>query len=187
MKKLVIMALAAVGLTMATQAASVNWQTGGQYIYGSDGALATPGWLVQLVFLGPDAAAGTPLQMGDDTVVMTKAIGDGIAKTALRPGNFTGSPFDYVFGVTAVNGHVLTTGDQFLIRVFNAPTEEAATEWLDVGTITLSATDNSGADEIIFGTPVGNTPGQWQAVPEPTAFALLGLGVAALALRRRMK
>lgn len=185
MKKMMTILAVAIGTAVAAQAASISWSTSAPQIYGPDGVtLAAPGWAVQLLYVGIDGA-GTPLLPGDDAVAATKSIGEGIAKAINQPGNFAGANFDYTYGVTTVGGQTVDMGDAFIIRVFNNASAAAATEYLDVGGFTITATDDTGTDTFQISSPVGTTG--WTPVPEPTSFALLGLGAAALALRRRLR
>jgi hypothetical protein len=193
MKKLFAIVSTTLLLAGAAQAASIDWSTNGPQVYGPDGALATPGWAVALIYAGAEGLAD-PLSAadlggsgvaGNDAVAHIKYIGDGISKTAQKPGAFAGDPYGYVYGVAVLGGQTVDNGDVFYIRAFNSADIASATMYLDIPAGAIAATTDVGSDKFIIESPVGVGGDGWQPIPEPASLALAGLGMAAVALRRR--
>lgn len=193
MKKLLAITSAVLLAATTGRAASIDWRTTNQLIYGPEGSLAEVGWAVALVYAGADGVPGVlgiadlggPGVNGNDAIAMTKAIGAGIPKANLQPGNFAGASYAYVYGVTELGGQTLDQGDVFYIRVFNNADIASATMYLDITSpgYVIAATEDGGVDSFLISTPAG--PGGWQPIPEPASLALAGLGAMAVALRRR--
>lgn len=193
MKKLLAITSAVLLAATMGRAASINWVTAGQQIFGPEGTLAPAGWAVALVYAGVDAIPdalgvadiGGPGVSGNDALAAIKHIGEGISKAALQPGSFQGVAYQYTYGVTQLGGQTVDQGDVFYIRVFNSADIASATMYLDITSpgYVIAATDNTGSDSFYITTPAG--PGGWQPIPEPASLALAGLGAMAVALRRR--
>lgn len=90
---------------------------------------------------------------------------------------------------TAASGinYAWTSGTQtytaFAI-VFNASTQTGSDDYLLTTEKTITISSATGSKSFSFGNVSALS---WTAVPEPTSMALLGLGVAALAFRRKFR
>jgi hypothetical protein len=181
MKKLIMMAMV-VALAGATQAATINWGSAAANIYNAAGTALIPlnGGVVQLVYV-----SGTQDPDGNyETEVVVDSGLVGLGASAPAKGKYVDS-YNYSYNSTSVGGQTLTSGDLFIIRVFDAPTVEGAANSWDSATFKITATDNSGVDNFNL-TSTTKVSGDWDPIPEPATAGLLGIGLAAIALRRRL-
>ena len=176
MKKCIIAGLA-VALAVGAQAASIDWSNNGGAGVGItiDGVtLVAPGTAVYLVYLGANGVLDTPTGAaawaGDDVAVDST--------TTLGAPNKGG--FSKTFGFTWNEPGNYGQGDSFLVVAFSGD----GTKYGTGGSLTLPAGDNTYNSTLASSTFSTAT---FTVVPEPTSFALLGLGAAALALRRRLR
>jgi hypothetical protein len=181
MKKIMMITMV-VALAGATQAATINWGSTAQNIYTADGTALIPvgGGVVQLVYVSgaqnPDGSYATEVVVDSGLV--------GAASTAPAKGKYNDS-YVYTYNTTTVGGQTLNNGDLFIIRVFDAPTVEGAANSWDSGTFKVTATTNAGTDNFYLSSTT-KVSGDWDPIPEPATAGLLGIGLAAIALRRRL-
>ncbi len=179
----------------------INWSSNGQTVYDASGTQLLFGdrlstgylnaGLVQLIYVGADGVYDgfTPSGNGtidDDRVYATAWIGRGTT-AATAPGRFlVWSP------------NTLPAGSGLIIRWFDTPSPSygtGGTNALVPITGLYNYDNNGGSYYLITDTGVTNTfqmSGNWSTtrqvsvVPEPTTLALLGMGLAFFALRRRV-
>lgn len=172
MKKMIVM-LAVVTMVAAVNAGTVLWTSSGLQTALPGGAFsgtALSGAVAYLYQGTPDAGA----------------IGDAIAGDT-----FTGAG-NLATALTTTSGGILKSGIGNFVStpvtlymvIFDAATIGAANYFMVSSAITKTF-GASGNNTYTFTTAGGTLPGSWTAVPEPTAMALLALGVAAIGLRRK--
>jgi hypothetical protein len=172
MKKMLTIA-AALFVAVAANAATLNWGT--SWLYDGDGndAAAGSAWLV--------AVGGT---LGDIQVDLSGnlILGTGnslLSSAGISEGSLTGAS-GYSAAAESLNGVT------FVLVAFASATTTYGVSgtWLGAG-----FSDDPAPNSILktFGTSGSEMTLNIEAVPEPTSFALLGLGAAALALRRRIR
>jgi len=178
----------AITLAACVQAATINWgsQNTSSLVLGNSGSAATVGWACQLVYLGADGVVGGVGANEDvlaSTTSPTQSIGKDKNTTAgyILPPN----PNTYMFGTT------YTTGDKFVIRVYDNSIPANASAYLNIyqsGTtpFAIAAVNGTGIDNFYFTGNVGGVA-TWTPIPEPTSMALFGIGMGMLALRRRFQ
>ena len=193
MKKLMV-AVAAVGMAVCAEAASVAW---GGYV-ANDGRVdetAQAGTVFNLIYIGANNYASQLNEVNYDTA--TGLVGTG-----------TGTGFAALVGQTLLDTHVLTAAEatnfdfidtfaradaeggvngNWLMTMYDATSPD--TFW--VGQYTVEgAGDSTGTASIAdtswsIGYGAHGTVTSSAAIPEPTSGLLMLLGVAGLALRRR--
>ncbi|MBP5320922.1 MAG: PEP-CTERM sorting domain-containing protein [Kiritimatiellae bacterium] len=165
-------------ISVAANAASAKWEFAGKVVPGSAGE-ERASYYTMLIFNQTDAAAVTAALSGEtvDYDALNSLKLDSVQ--AAKAGSFSGQVNDItgssvtLFGVafdTAATGDSITT----------------ASNYYRTGTITVGTYDPTGTDEPTTATfTSAQMTGTWTPVPEPTAVALLLLGAAGLALRRK--
>lgn len=174
MKKLITMAIAVMLGVIAAQAASVKWNTGA--IIDPDTGLNAGNnntLFLATVYFYEDAAGVNVFQTDSKGVTQ---LGGAIAK---ETGNW------FTAGATYYAQIIIE-------KLGDGPANPATwTITSDIGQ--LNPMPGTGALSMNFASGsnvVGGASlyvGDWVPIPEPTSFALLGLGVMAFALRRRVK
>jgi hypothetical protein len=180
MKKLVLGVALMMCVAGVTHAASMRWYLN----VGGGDSVATPGgadpsnWAVAMFVDGGngmiDSIGMGGTSSGDDTVFETTACwaGAGIV--------YWDTVLQTVEGVDTP-----TAGSDIFTVVFNNASAAAATHYVVVDdAFHRIPTYTQDAQLYSAGSA---TEGEWQAVPEPSSLALMGLGVAALAVRRFRK
>ena len=173
MKKIII-GVCAVVLSIAAQAATVNWSANA--IQSSPDNAVAAGWLVQIytsdvVFSYDAANAGT---------ITTWASGSTVAAGTTFRATGAGSQAD---GTTAT----------YYAVVYDAATVAGAKNYIVSDVMTVATAASGATANLGFGAMSGTTSANkflnssWQAVavPEPTSGLLMLVGLAGLALRRR--
>lgn len=111
--------------------------------------------------------------------------GVGIDETEVDSGSGWNGSFPGIFSDSTPD--TLNTSDKVFIRVWNPGSTEYVIVDAEEGTGTFeptyTVTLTGGLDSHRWG---GAEAGEWQPVPEPASLALFGLGVAVVAIRRRM-
>jgi len=174
MKKLMMIA-AALLVAGVTQAATVNWSWGAGAFKDQDWSPITGGSVA--LFFTPDLPGGSPFSTG--------AVADGWAYCSYSADHtaLSNKSVTYRF-TTTIGGNSYYADSVFTIQSLDPDLEPPGGK-LD-GYMEGAFTDlvtRLGAD----GNFNLTTTSRWTPVPEPTSFALLGLGAAALALRRRIR
>lgn len=189
MKKLMMMGLA-LALVCSAQAATINWSNNGTTTYGIKtavgGTLLPAGSTVWLVYLGSDGVFDPLVDLG--TGPQIDAVADGadtfLAATstfgAPSRGGYDGGGYTFTYGTGPGQ---YNDGDVFAVVAFDAVNSlygVSATYTIPTGS------DNTLYTEFITSSWTTSTPYP-EPIPEPATAGLIGLGLAAIALRRRFR
>ena len=187
-----MIACVAVAMAAVAQAASINWSITNVYSPADSTTKVATGTVSAWLFVtanSTDVTTGIPvttmaavqavLDSGDLTGLTSLSAAHG-NNTAL--GNFTGAT-----GLTGFSSGSLTA---FAVVVDSTDLASAENYFLVGGGVEKTATFTSatGMKMLAWGDQTSNTQGagKWSAVPEPTSGLLLLLGMAGLALRRKV-
>lgn len=186
MKKLVI-ALTAVVLGIAANAATVNWTATGVAEYGKATAAASSLGYIGVLIDASITDRDTMLAKfaNQDTSLVAGAT---IANSQGTVGILQGQSFNGYVSVTGAGnfGNSVTVNAYALI--FDAATVADAKHVYVTDVLSKTTGANGQAANFSFGALTGTqTASNWVAVPEPTSGLLLLLGMAGLALRRKQK
>jgi len=191
MKKLMI-ALAVVGMAVASQAAAYNWTSGAL----KKNADAKGGWTSTAITSGQVAGYlfvidETTYNSLNSTVVKTvsdnvyAAYGSKLKDASATKS--TGTTIALTDGVTTYGAG--TT--QYAALLYILTNSDGKFYIGNVGTMSMASAQNKTmsnmATNLNGGTGTSMTSVGWQAIPEPTSGLLLLLGVAGLALKRKQK
>lgn len=192
MKKIMI-ACVAVAMAAVAQAATINWSIMNVYSPADSTAKVATGSMSAWLFVtanSTDVTTGIPvttmaavqavLDSGDLTGLASLSAANAVNTTAA--GSIAGAT-----GLTGFSSGSLTA---FAVVVDSATLADAENYFLvsDGATKTASFTSATGAKYLAWGDQTSYTQGEgkWTAVPEPTSGLLLLLGMAGLALRRKV-
>jgi len=192
MKKIMI-ALVAMTIGVAAQAAQVNWQVGGKALYNKADSVLGAGQTVYLVLASKQADVAAMLDAGT-ALTATGANGIlGSAATANAMGVVAAQTVDA--SILAAAG--ISAGQDVYAKLLVVDTTSVAGEtWYKFSDgVSVAAYDET-ADPVVastlkfastvFGSAAANHGTAWtKAVPEPTSGLLMLVGLGALALRRK--
>ena len=191
MKKLMIVC-AAVVMTAAVQAASVSWAIGNVYSPSDSTAKVAAGSMSAYLFVTAnttDKTTGIPVT----TLAAVQAAldsGDIAGLSSLSAAHGVNSASGAFTGATGLEGFSSGTLSAFAVVFDNADAASAENYFLVNGGATKDVTFTSatGIKTFAFGSQTSYTQGagKWSAVPEPTSGLLLLLGMAGLALKRKV-
>lgn len=195
MKKMTVALLVVLSVGMS-QAAAINWQSGnlmlpvgwddGEKIY--DGTWTssklTAGQAIGYYFVLTAAQYNSETLIADTAAAILGGTFDySIADQQVsasgalnRVANWQQSGFD-----VGDSGYVLAV---FLLEDYSGGTVGKETDWFIINKGAATIADN-GANQTVANLAVNG--GDWTPVPEPTATALLAIGVAILGLRRKAR
>ena len=190
MKKLMI-ACVAVAIAAVAQAASINWTISNVYSPSDSTTKAAAGSMSAWLFVTANSTDVTTIKT--TTLAAVQAVLDGgdltgLASLAAAHGtNASAGMFTGATGLTGFSSGSLTA---FAVVVDSTELANAENYFLASGGAEKTATFTSatGAKPLAWGDQTSYTQGagKWSAVPEPTSGLLLLLGMAGLALKRKV-
>lgn len=191
MKKLMI-ACVAVAMAAVAQAASVNWTISNVYSPSDSTAKVAVGSMSAWLFVtanSTDVTTGIPVT----TLSAVQAVldsGDLTGLASLSAANGTNSALGMFTGATGLEGFSSGSITSFAVVVDSTDLASAQNYFLVSGGAEKTATFTSatGAKNLGWGSQatITQAAGGWTAVPEPTSGLLLLLGMAGLALKRKV-
>ena len=191
MKKLMI-ACVAVAMAAVAQAASVNWTISNVYSPSDSTAKAAVGSMSAWLFVtanSTDVTTGIPVT----TLSAVQAVldsGDLTGLASLSAANGTNSSLGMFTGATGLEGFSSGSLTAFAVVVDSTDLASAQNYFLASGGAEKTATFTSATGAKNFGwgsqATITQAAGGWTAVPEPTSGLLLLLGMAGLALKRKV-
>ena len=180
MKKLVVAALA-IASAVVVNAASVNWSMANGVLAPSPDGSASSGrasYYTMLIFTDSQASAvDSAIAAGKFTSLSDMAVS---SYKAGKAGQFSG----------VVNGLTGSSAKLFAVVFDTYSTTETIADagyYYKTGTVTQNTYDPTGSDPATTAVFTSTQmTGKWTAVPEPTSGLMLLLGMAGLALKRKV-
>ena len=191
MKKLMIICVATL-ITAVAQAATVNWTISNVYSPSDATAKVAAGSMSAWLFVtanSTDVTTGIPVT----TLAAVQSVLDsgdlsGLSSLAAAHGSNTAA--GNVVGSTGLTGFSSGSLTAFAVVVDSTDLASAENYFLvsDGATKSVTFTSATGAKVLLWGDQTSYTQGagKWSAVPEPTSGLLLLLGMAGLALKRKV-
>ena len=190
MRKLII-ACVAVAITTVVQAASVSWTISNVYSPSDSSAKVATGTMSAWLFVTANTTdvSGVPVT----TLAAVQSVldsGDLTGLSSLAAAHGTNSADGGFTGATGLDGFSSGSLTAFAVVVDSTDLASAQNYFLASGGAEKTATFTSatGAKMLAFGSQatITQAAGGWAAVPEPTSGLLILLGMAGLALKRKV-
>jgi len=180
MKKNILIVLFVIGMAVVSNAAvTIQWTYNANL-----GASYSAGWLVQMY---QDVGVNDTLSLivgfaADGTPIGGNAAGDLVLTSYHTPLTSSKGNINWT-----LNGYDVTgiKGDNVYTVIFNATSIALATQAVVVDSTTFAISSSDPSTGTYALTTVANSFVPVAAVPEPSSVALIGVGLAAIALRRR--
>ena len=181
MKKLLVMAAVAVA-AIATNAATVNWGSGTIKLPSGANAKATVTASLFIV----DATTYATYAAYTDATALSDAV-----NAAYGSATPTATKTSTTKSIATISYGDYSAGDSVYAVLLYTTTENETAYWMgNYGTVTLESAQDVDLGQFanLMGGAGGSTATAWStaAVPEPTSGLLMLLGMAGLALRRRL-
>jgi len=190
MKKL-IFACFAVTMAAVAQAASINWTITNVYSPSDSTAKIAANSMSAWLFVTANSTDVTTVKT--TTMVAVQAVldsGDLTGLSSLAAAHASNTAAGTIGGATGLTGFSSGSLTAFAVVVDSTDLATASNYFLvsDGTTKTATFTSATGAKALAFGdqTSYSQGAGKWSAVPEPTSGLLLLLGMAGLALKRKV-
>ena len=187
-----MIACAAVAIAAVAQAASINWAMGNVYSPSDSTAKIAAGSMSAWLFVtanSTDVTTGIPVTTLA-AVQTVLASGDLTGLSSLAAAHASNTAAGTIGGATGLTGFSSGTLTAFAVVVDSTDLASANNYFLVSGGATKDATFTSatGIKTLAWGdqTSYTTSAGAWTAVPEPTSGLLMLLGMAGLALRRKV-
>lgn len=181
MKKIAIFAAVALAAGLV-QAATVDWSVAGNTFVKSpsdESGNNRAKFYTVLVFSGADSTAVmAQLVAGNVGGAQSYTLSSGVTSS-------TGATSGSITGVGGATFNIFAVAFDTWGTTSGRPLSEA--EYYSVGSTLTANTYEPPNPGVPAAWNSTNWGGSWTPVPEPTSFALIGLGAAALALRRRLR
>lgn len=190
MKKLII-ACVAVAMAAVAQAASVNWTITNVYSPSDSTAKVAANSMSAWLFVTANSTDVTTIKT--TTLAAVQAVldsGDLTGLSTLAAAHASNTAAGTIGGATGLTGFSSGSLTAFAVVVDSTELASAENYFLasDGATRTATFTSATGVKSLAWGDQTSYTQGagKWSAVPEPTSGLLLLLGMAGLALKRKV-